>query len=262
MSTAAHNPLTESEAAEINTRLSAAGPAEILEWAASRFGTRMAAQASMQKTSCVLMHMLSTIAPATEIIFVDTGVHFPETLALRDEMTQRYGLNMRTYAAARSFDQQATDFGYFLHLEDDTDARPGYRKCCELRKEEPYLAAVKGRFDAVIGGLMASEGGARASVKVVSYDPRFEGWKVYPLANWTERQVEEYTEANGIPVHGLYAQGYTSIGCHTCTTPTAPGEHPRAGRWRHISEKVGSDQPLYCGINFGEGGKVERTPKG
>jgi phosphoadenosine phosphosulfate reductase len=215
----------------------------------------------MQKTSCVLMHMVSRLAPATEVIFVDTGVHFPETLALRDEMTRRYELNMKTYAASRTFEEQASDYGYFLHLEDDQPDRPGYRKCCELRKEEPYLAAVRGRFQAVVGGLMASEGGARAGVKIVSADPRFEGWKVYPLANWTEAQVEDYIHEHDLPVHALYVRGYTSIGCHTCTTPTGPEEHPRAGRWRHIREKSGSDQPLYCGINFGEGGELQRVPK-
>jgi phosphoadenosine phosphosulfate reductase len=244
--------MTAEEAQSVNSKLAQAEPEEILRWAAQRFPGRLGAQASMQKTSCVLMHMLSKIAPATEIIFVDTGVHFPETLALRDEMASRYGLNIRTYAAARSFEQQAKDYGYYLHLLDDTPERPGYRKCCELRKEEPYLAAVMGRFDAIIGGLMASEGGARADVKVLSPDPRFNGYKIYPLANWDEEKVEAYIREHGIPVHALYSQGYTSIGCHTCTTPTAPGEHPRAGRWRHIREKSGSDQPLYCGINFGE----------
>jgi phosphoadenosine phosphosulfate reductase len=248
-------PFDEIQAAFWNEKLQTASPQEILAWAAGQFGARLALQASMQKTSCVLMHMMAQIAAGTEVIFIDTGVHFQETLDLRDEMTRRYGLNMQTYRPLRSFEEQALDYGYYLHLEDDSPTRPGYRKCCELRKEVPYLEAVRGRFDAVIGGLMASEGGARASVDILSYDPRFAGWKVYPLARWTEKQVERYTEENQLPVHKLYAKGFTSIGCSTCTTPTGPDEHPRAGRWRHIREKTGGDQPLYCGINFGEAKK-------
>ena len=236
----------------VNAELAGRSPAEILKWAADTFGPRLAVQSSMQKSAGMLMHLISRIAPATEVVFIDTGVHFPETLALRDEFIRRYGVNIRTYAPARSFDEQRADFGRELHLFDGDTDPPGYQKCCELRKEVPYIAAVRGRFDAVVGGLMRGEGGARSDVRVVSWDPRIEAFKVYPLAFVSEAEVDAYHAANDLPVHPLYAKGYASIGCSVCTTPIQPGESKRAGRWRHIREAnpdlAGRD--LYCGINL------------
>jgi phosphoadenosine phosphosulfate reductase len=247
-------PFSASEIAELNARLREKSPEQIIVWAVERFGPRLAAQASMQKTAGVIMHLLSRIAPGTEIIFVDTGVHFPETIQLRDEFTRRYGLNIRTYAPARTFDEQAQEFGgRYLHQFDSEDGgAPGYQLCCELRKEVPYLEAVKGRFDAVLGGLMRAEGGARSTTQVCSYDPRLEILKIYPLAFASEEFVESYTAEHDLPVHPLYALGYASIGCAPCTTPLRPGEPRRAGRWRHIREQSGAsaDTHLYCGINF------------
>jgi len=207
----------------------------------------------MQKTACVLMHMVSRVAPAVEVIFVDTGAHFPETLALRDEYEQRFGLKIRTFAPALSFAEQREQFGRDLYQFDDEFDPPGYRECCRIRKEEPFLGAVRGRFDCVIGGLMRTEGGARRNIPILSEDPRFGGWKLYPLARWSNDDVEKYLAAHSLPVHPLYAHGYTSIGCHYCTTPVQPGESQRAGRWRHIREahpeRYGSTG-LYCGINI------------
>lgn len=236
----------------VNAALKGMPPEDVIRWAVAEFGNRIALQASMQKTAGVLMHMVSLIAPEMEVIFVDTGVHFPETLALRDEFARRYGLNIRSYAPARSFDEQHDEFGRHLHLFDGAANSPGYQECCRLRKEEPFLRAVQGRFDAVIGGLMREEGGAREFIATVSEDSRISGYKVYPLAFWDKSAVDSYTVRHGLPVHPLYVQGYASIGCHTCTTPVMPGESKRAGRWRHIHEAnpALADKPLYCGINL------------
>ncbi len=227
---------------------------EILHWAVETFGDRFAVQSSMQKTAGVLMHMISQIAPQTEIIFVDTGVHFRETLEVRDEFIRRFGVNIQSYEPKRSFEDQYADFGRFLHESDDSlhGAGPGYNHCCFLRKEQPYIAAVKGRFDAVAGGLMRSEGGSRANTKIITYDHRVEAYKIYPLAKWTQEDVDRYTKEHDLPVHPLYEKGYASIGCFTCTTPVLPGEDKRAGRWRHIREQNTdlAAQPIYCGINF------------
>jgi len=238
----------------VNAALRGRSPQEILQWAVRTFGERLALQSSMQKTAGVLMHMMSTIAPQTEIVFVDTGVHFPETLATRDEFISRYELNIRTYAPRLSFDNQFEQYGRYLHETDDTQdgAEPGYRFCCKIRKEEPFIEAVRGRFDAVIGGLMRSEGGARAAIDAVTWDERLDAYKIYPLAFWSPEQVNAYTQEHDLPVHPLYARGFTSIGCFTCTTAIRPGEDQRAGRWRHIREanQALAATPLYCGINL------------
>lgn len=241
--------------ARLNAELRYRTPQQILEWAVLTFGSRLALQSSMQKTAGVLMHMISQIAPGTEIIFVDTGVHFPETLDTRDEFARRFGLNIQTYHPALSFDRQHAEYGRYLHETDDSNPAggiPGYRFCCRLRKEEPFIAAVKGRFDAVIGGLMREEGGARANIEILSWDERLQAYKIYPLAYWTSDAVEEYTRENQLPVHPLYGKGFASIGCFTCTTPVLPGEEKRAGRWRHIRESNSAlaATPIYCGINL------------
>ncbi len=239
---------------KLNEELEQLPADEVLRWAVSTFGDRFAVQSSMQKTGGVLMHMIGRIAPQTEIVFVDTDVHFRETLDVRDEFIKRYNLNIQTYSAKRTFEQQYADFGRYLHESDDSlpDSEPGYRHCCFLRKEVPFIAAVKGRFDAVAGGLMRSEGGNRGDTPLISWDDRFDAYKIYPLATWIDADVDRYTEEHDLPVHPLYARGYTSIGCFTCTTPVLPGEDKRAGRWRHIREKAPDTQaePIYCGINL------------
>ena len=225
-----------------------------MRWAINTFGNRFAVQSSMQKNGGVLMHMVSRLAPDTDIIFVDTGVHFRETLETRDIYKDRFNLNILTCHPDKTFEDQYKDFGRYLHETDDTrpGAEYGYRHCCFLRKEVPFLGAVKGKYDAVAGGLMRSEGGSRADTPVLVWDERFEGYKVYPLATWTDSDVDQYTEQHNLPVHPLYAKGYASIGCFTCTTPVRPGEEKRAGRWRHIRENSQElqAQPIYCGINF------------
>jgi len=239
---------------QTNRELESATAFEIMQWAVNTYGQRLALQSSMQKTAGVLMHMISQIAPETEIVFIDTDVHFKETLETRDQFQRRFNLNIQTYKPLRTFEEQYSDFGRHLYLTDDSvpGNPPGYRQCCILRKEEPFIRAVKGRFDAVIGGLMRSEGGARSDVKILTPDPRIDALKIYPLARWSDQDVDCYTAEHDLPVHPLYARGFTSIGCFTCTTPIAPGEDKRAGRWRHIREGNPELQatPLYCGINI------------
>lgn len=234
--------------------LEAMTPQQVLQWGVDTFGERFAVQSSMQKTAGVLMHMISQIAPSTAIIFVDTGVHFRDTLDLRDEFIRRFGVNIQSFHPEKTFEEQYHEYGRYLHESDDSihGAGPGYNFCCRLRKELPYLAAVKGRFDAVAGGLMRSEGGRRARTPIITWDERTQSYKIYPLINWTEEQVDAYTAEHDLPLHALYARGYASIGCFTCTTPIQPGEDKRAGRWRHIREQNADlqNQPLYCGINF------------
>jgi len=243
---------------ELNEELRYKTPHQIVRWVSEVFGDRLAMQSSMQKTAGVLMHMVSQIAPETEVIFVDTGVHFPETLELRDEFAQRFGLKIKTYSPPLSFDEQYNQTGYYMHEVDDTsnDTRAGYRACCRLRKELPFIDAVQGKFDAVISGLMRHEGGARGNVDVISWDKRIKAYKVNPLAYWTPAHLEAYTAEHELPVHKLYGKGFPSIGCWTCTTPVMPGEDARAGRWRHIKEKNSElrGTPIYCGINFEDKG--------
>ena len=162
-------------------------------------------------------------------------------------MIEKYGVNIKTYYPDTTPEQQFQQYGRELYLRDGD-----YQLCCKLRKEQPYLKAVN-NFDAMLSGLMRSEGGARKSIRIVTEDPRTDTYKVHPLANWTVQDVKRFIEEYDILVHPLHSKGYPSIGCSTCTTPVAPNEDERAGRWRHIREaNPNGPQKLYCGINFSD----------
>ncbi|MBD3265890.1 phosphoadenylyl-sulfate reductase [bacterium] len=232
----------------INPKLECYRPQEIIRWAYETFGSKLAMLSSMQKTASVLTHMLYAEGLTdVEIIFIDTGYHFPETLELRDWMIEEYGVNIQTYSPKKTPEEQFRHFGRELYLKD-----PDYKMCCRLRKEEPFLKAVE-PFEAVLSGLMRAEGGARKDIPIVVEDPRSDGYKIHPIANWTREDVESYINKYNVLVHPLHSQGYPSIGCHTCTTPVQIGEDERAGRWRHIRDQnPDAGTKLYCGINFSD----------
>jgi phosphoadenosine phosphosulfate reductase len=202
---------------------------------------RIALVSSFGAESVVLLHMLSVMDRARPVIVLETGKLFPETAAYRAELTERLGLaDVRAVAPAPA-SLAATDPAGDLHGR-DPDA------CCALRKTAPLARALDG-FDAWITGRKRFQTGDRAAL------PFFEAedgrLKVNPLAHWTPADLGDYMDNNRLPRHPLVARGYPSIGCAPCTEPVAPGEDPRAGRWR------GSDK-TECGIHFGPDGAVRR----
>lgn len=221
-----------------------------IRWAEQTFGDKASLLASMQKTSSVLIHMLAQQELENEVLFVDTGLHFHETLQLRDEMIRRYGSKIVTlYPEATPEQQQAK---YELKLYNYIDGQPD---CCRMRKEEPFINHVRSQgHKAVILGIRKGEGGNRANLRPLEPDPRFGGYVLHPLLEWDEQDVDQYVIEHDVPVHALHAQSYPSIGCEVCTTPTLPGEDARAGRWRHLRD--GDDGPQYCGLNFSDGGGI------
>lgn len=223
---------------------------ERLQWAERHFGAEMALLGSMQKTSCVLTHLLAAVNREREVVFVDTGFHFRETLQLRDRLIRKYGVDVMTLYPDETPEQQEERFGRKLHLFVD-----GQPECCRLRKEEPFLNYVReSGKKLIVNGVRRSEGGRRKQLKFVMPDPRIDGYVLHPLLDWTDEMLSEFIQQNEVPIHPLHAQNYPSIGCQCCTTPVGPGEDPRAGRWRHL--RTGDEQPSYCGINFTDGGGI------
>lgn len=230
----------------VNQDLAGKSPQEIIQWAYNQFGDKMGMLSSMQRTASAITHMIYTLGLTdTEIMFIDTQYHFQETLDLRDELISRYGLNIKTYYPEKTPEEQFYEYGKELYLRDGD-----YQVCCRLRKEDPYLKA-SSKFEALLSGLMRSEGGARKNVQPILYDSRNHVYKIHPLLEWTMEEVNAYNRENQVPVHPLHFQGYPSIGCWTCTTPIREGEDERAGRWRHVRDSnPNAGQKLYCGINL------------
>ena len=175
--------------------------------------------------SAVLLDLVAEVDPSVPVLFLDTGKHFPETLAYRDRLAEHLGLtDLRIL----------TPEPELLETRDESGLRWSYDPdgCCEIRKVLPLRAALAD-FDASITGRKAFQSDTRAHL------PRFEidgsdeqgRLKINPIVDWTAEDIEARMVERGLPRHPLVEQGYPSIGCSPCTNKVAPGEDPRAGRW-------------------------------
>ena len=197
-------------------------PAEaVIEWAVDRFGPRFCVTSSM--ADGVLAHLASRVAPGVDIVFLDTGLHFPQTLRVRDQVAATMPVRVLSIQPKQSVGQQDGDHGPRLFAR-DPDA------CCALRKVEPLERALAG-YDAWAAGVRRGETTARANVREVDFEASRGKVKLAPLARWTDADVAAYVERYDIPVNELFDAGYGSIGCWPCTRKVGPGEDPRAGRW-------------------------------
>jgi phosphoadenosine phosphosulfate reductase len=206
---------------------------------------RIAMVSSFGAESVALLHMVSVLDRSVPILFLDTQMLFPETLDYQREVAARLGLtDIRTLTPDRT-ETFLRDPEGDLHLS-DPDA------CCTLRKIEP-LEDVLDPFDAWITGRKRFQGGRRAEMDFFE-DEIGRRIKVNPLAHWTQGDVHDYILNNRLPRHPLVANGFPSIGCAPCTSRVAPGEDPRAGRWRGRAK-------LECGIHYVNGRAVPNRPQ-
>lgn len=222
-------------------------------WAKDTFQNDLVLLSSMQKTASVLMHLFYKLGLENEVLFVDTGYHFVETLQMRDAYMRKYKLNMMTLYPDITIDAQEEQHQKKLYTCAD-----GQPECCRLRKEVPLLRHLKETKTCpmIVNGLRRGEGGRRATLQAISPDPRVGGFGLSPIFDWTNQMVDDYIRENDLQLHPLHARSYPSIGCYPCTTPVVPGEHPRAGRWRHLRTSESDTGPQYCGINFTDGGGI------
>ena len=186
---------------------------------------RTALVSSFGVDSAVLLHLAAGIDAATPVLFVDSGKLFDETLAYRDRLVAELGLTaVRTVAPDPAVLVRRDPTGERHALDPDG--------CCDLRKVQPLEAALAG-FDVWITGRRRHQATTRAGMRRVETDAAGR-LKLNPLADWSPADVADYRRRHRLPAHPLEARGYTSIGCAPCTSPVAPGEDPRAGRWRHL----------------------------
>lgn len=197
-------------------------PAEvIIEWAVATFGDRFAVTSSMG--DAVLAHLASTVAPGIDVVFLDTGYHFVETIGTRDAVEATLPVTLRTVRPEQSVEEQDATHGKDLYRTDPD-------LCCALRKVKPLNDALAD-YDAWATGLRRAETHNRVIAPVIGWDARKGKVKVSPLARWGDEQVERYIAENGVLVNPLVHDGYPSIGCWPCTRRVAPGDDPRSGRW-------------------------------
>jgi phosphoadenosine phosphosulfate reductase len=197
-------------------------PAEhIIEWAVATFGDRFCVTSSMG--DAVLAHLASRVAPGVDVVFLDTGYHFAETIGTRDAVEATLPVNLVNVTPDQSVAEQDA-----VHGKDLYKTNPDL--CCALRKVAPLKNTLE-NYDAWATGLRRAETHDRIIAPVVGWDARKGKVKVSPLARWSDEQVERYIEDNNVLVNPLVYDGYPSIGCWPCTRRVAPGDDPRSGRW-------------------------------
>ncbi len=194
---------------------------EVLQWGHGQFGRGLAVTASMQDT--VLTHLASMVSPGVEVLFLDTGYHFVETIGTAAAVEAVYDVTLRRLTPDRSVAEQDRELGARLY-ERNPDL------CCALRKIAPLNKALEG-YEAWATGVRRAESPSRADTRLVEFDLRRGRVKLAPLAYWTDAEVEAYAVANGVLMNPLLQLGYPSIGCEPCTAAVVPGQDARAGRW-------------------------------
>jgi phosphoadenosine phosphosulfate reductase len=204
--------LSDEDLARRSAQLEGAPASAVIRWAVDTFHPYLCLTASM--TDTVLIHLATRVEPSIEVVFIDTGYHFPETLETLERARVAYGLNLRVMTA-------------LPHDEELWKVDP--ENCCSAVKVGQLDRALFGKA-AWMSGLRRDEAATRGTAPIVGRDIR--GLvKVNPLATWTAADVERYIADHDLITNPLLDQGYPSIGCWPCTQPVPEGEDPRSGRW-------------------------------
>jgi len=211
----------ERVALDAGRELENATPPEILSWAAQTFGDRFCVLSSM--ADAVVLSLAAEAKPGVDVVFLDTGYHFVETIGTRDAVAASYDVNVISATPAQSVAEQDAKYGTDLFARDPD-------QCCALRKVAPMNTALA-NYDAWATGLRRDESPTRADTPVVQWDARRRKVKVNPIARWTQSDVDDYIAAKNILVNPLLDDGYLSIGCWPCTARVEPGADVRSGRW-------------------------------
>jgi phosphoadenosine phosphosulfate reductase len=222
----------ESLAVRAGDDLEGAPALDILAWAAEQFGRSWCVASSM--ADAVLPHLASRALPGVDVIFLDTGYHFAETIGTRDAVAATLPITLRTVTPEQTVAEQDAQFGARL-FERDPD------RCCAMRKVAPLASALE-PYTAWASGLRRDEALTRNAVRVVEWDAKRGKVKLNPIAAWTQDDVDAYIAEHSILVNPLLSDGYGSIGCAPCTRRILEGEDARAGRWAGTNK-------IECGLH-------------
>ena len=203
------------------SELDGATAEELLKWTDETFGGDYVVASNMQ--DAVLVAMAAKVRPGVDVLFLDTGYHFAETIGTRDAVEAVYGINVVNVTPEKTVAEQDQLIGKDLFATDPA-------ACCRMRKVEPLGKALKG-YSAWVTGIRRVEAPTRANAPLISFDKAFGLVKINPIAAWSDDEMEAYIEANDILVNPLVHEGYPSIGCAPCTAKPIDGADPRSGRW-------------------------------
>lgn len=226
MTTASRDEL-KALAAEASEQLADASAEQSLRWAVEQFGDDLIVASNMQ--DAVLIDLATKIKPDVDVLFLDTGYHFAETLGTRDAVTTVYPrVHIINARPEQTVAEQDAEYGQRLYERDPN-------RCCHLRKVVPLRATLAG-YSCWITGVRRVDAPTRADTPIVMWDERNGLVKVNPIAAWTDEEFNDYIARHGILQNPLVGEGYLSIGCAPCTAKVAPGADPRSGRWAGTSK--------------------------
>lgn len=227
----------------LNGRFERLHARDLLRWGATTFRHDIVMATSFGPSGIVMLHMLSQLRLKMPVFYLQTDLLFPETMALRDALTERLGIEFVEVHCGLSLEAQGEQYGQELW-------RSNPDLCCQLRKVNPirrYLSDKK----AWINGIRRDQAATRAQTPLVGWDNANHLLKLSPMAAWTKEQVWDYIRLHDLPYNRLHDEGYPSIGCMPCTRAVAAGEDDRAGRWAGVNK-------IECGIHIQPDGKVVR----
>lgn len=201
--------------------LDGASALELMEWTEREFGKNYIVASNMQDG--VLVHLAAQVHPGVDVLFLDTGYHFAETIGTRDAVEAVYGVNVINARAEHTVAEQDSIEGKDLFAREPN-------RCCALRKVAP-LKKELANYSAWVTGIRRVEAPTRANAPLISFDDAFGLVKINPIAAWSDDEMQQYIDEHSILVNPLVDEGYPSIGCAPCTVKPAPGADPRSGRW-------------------------------
>lgn len=206
--------------------LDGADAQDLLEWTDRTFGADYIVASNMQ--DAVLVQLAARVRPGVDVLFLDTGYHFAETIGTRDAVEAVYGVHIINAKASHTVAEQDELLGRDLFARDPNE-------CCRLRKVVPLKASLA-PYSAWVTGIRRVEAPTRANAPLISFDEAFGLVKINPIAAWSDEQMQEYINTNGILVNPLVDDGYPSIGCAPCTRKPDAGADPRSGRWAGLAK--------------------------
>jgi phosphoadenosine phosphosulfate reductase len=217
--------MTESDLQKLAERgaaeLDGANAMDLLRWTDENFGGEYIVASNMQ--DAVLVSLAAKVRPGVDVLFLDTGYHFVETIGTRDAVEAVYDINVVNVTPENSVAKQDELFGKDLFAREPSE-------CCRMRKVEPLGKALSG-YSAWVTGIRRVEAPTRANAPLISWDKAFNLVKINPIAAWTDEEMQTYIDANDVLVNPLVFEGYPSIGCAPCTAKPVEGADPRSGRW-------------------------------